>query len=155
MKALLLFAALTLAHDLYPEDCCGGDHCHPIPCGAVREEPGGYVIIMQKPEGFSVLQVSTTAPREKLNEITVEEHAVAPSPTFIQLHALLDKLNGITQIPPRNPGRLRQVHGQDAALAPGTAALGICGRVGAESRQNRPPHRRGCRWGADGTRAAV
>jgi hypothetical protein len=32
----LLLAGLLLAHSWYSDKCCGGSHCHPVPCGAIH-----------------------------------------------------------------------------------------------------------------------
>jgi hypothetical protein len=34
---------LFLAHSFYSQACCGGSHCHPVPCEEVIELPDGGV----------------------------------------------------------------------------------------------------------------
>jgi hypothetical protein len=48
VRKLVIVFALTLAHDApsgwhYPDGCCGGDECHPIPCDSITETKDGYV----------------------------------------------------------------------------------------------------------------
>ena len=39
MKATTL---LLLIHSWYPESCCGGRDCHPVPCDEIAETATGY-----------------------------------------------------------------------------------------------------------------
>jgi hypothetical protein len=32
-----LYAALILAHSWYPQSCCDGKDCHPVPCEEIAE----------------------------------------------------------------------------------------------------------------------
>lgn len=40
---LILIAAFILVHDWYPNSCCGGVDCHPVPCDSISETTDGYV----------------------------------------------------------------------------------------------------------------
>lgn len=39
MKTLL--AGLILVHSWYPNECCGDEHCHPVPCDEISEDEKG------------------------------------------------------------------------------------------------------------------
>ena len=36
----VLLAAVLLAHSWYPKACCGGNDCHPVPCGELQLKDG-------------------------------------------------------------------------------------------------------------------
>jgi hypothetical protein len=38
----LLSISLFLAHWLYSDACCSGDHCHPVPCNEVQDIGEGW-----------------------------------------------------------------------------------------------------------------
>lgn len=39
MKIVIAAAAVLLAHEWYPKDCCEDGHCKPVPCTEFREDP--------------------------------------------------------------------------------------------------------------------
>ncbi len=39
---MTLLAAIVLAHSWYPQGCCGGHDCAPVPCDQVIETKDGY-----------------------------------------------------------------------------------------------------------------
>lgn len=39
---LMLLSSGALAHDWYPQDCCSGEDCHPVPCEEIRMDDFGY-----------------------------------------------------------------------------------------------------------------
>jgi hypothetical protein len=38
---IVLAAMMVLAHSWYPWACCGGEHCHPVPCGSIKADELG------------------------------------------------------------------------------------------------------------------
>jgi hypothetical protein len=42
MRALM--ALILLVHGWYPQDCCGGTHCHPVPCEEIRSGPNQTLV---------------------------------------------------------------------------------------------------------------
>ena len=46
MNRLLILAVLSTApaaaHDWYPNSCCGGNDCKPVPCDEIHTLPQGY-----------------------------------------------------------------------------------------------------------------
>lgn len=39
---VLLSSASASAHDWYPQDCCSGEDCRPVPCEEIRQDEFGY-----------------------------------------------------------------------------------------------------------------
>jgi hypothetical protein len=38
----LLLIAVILIHSWYPQSCCGGKDCHPVPCDQIKKVDNGY-----------------------------------------------------------------------------------------------------------------
>ena len=44
LVAALAVACPSQAHDWYPIQCCSGQDCGPVPPGAVKRTPGGWLL---------------------------------------------------------------------------------------------------------------
>jgi len=40
--AKLVVATAIAAHSFYPDSCCGGKDCRPVPCGEIQYLPDGW-----------------------------------------------------------------------------------------------------------------